>query len=315
MTPMVVAVVGPTGVGKSDLGSELGVQLAHRGITAEIVNADAMQLYVGLDVGTAKVPVSERRGVPHHLLDVWPVSMEASVADYQNLARATLEECFSRGVVPILVGGSGLYVSSVLYDFDFPGTNPEIRMGFEHRLQSEGVDALVRELAEKDPEAAEAIDPRNSRRIVRALEVIEITGKPFGAGLQARSTLFVDNTRVVGLRMERPTLSIALEKRVSGMWEGGLVDEGGALLAGPEVIGVTARQAIGYRQVMAFLEGQMTEDEAIAETVSLTKRYARRQMSWFRRDPHVEWWDVDEEGARERLVEDLVAWVSQHLAN
>jgi tRNA dimethylallyltransferase len=312
---MVVAVVGPTGVGKSDLGIELGVQLASRGITAEIVNADAMQLYVGLDVGTAKVPVSERRGISHHLLDVWPVSMEASVADYQNLARATLQECFSRGVVPILVGGSGLYVSSVLYDFDFPGTNPDIRQELEHRLQSEGVDALVRELREKDPEAAEAIDPRNSRRIVRALEVIEITGKPFGAGLQARSRLFVDDTRVVGLRMDRPTLSVALEERVSGMWEGGLVDEGKALLAGPEVIGVTARQAIGYRQVMAFLEGQMTEDEAIAETVSLTKRYARRQMSWFRRDPHVEWWDVDEEGARERLVRDLVAWVSQHSAN
>jgi len=312
---MVVAVVGPTGVGKSDVGIELAVELANRGFTAEIVNADAMQLYVGLDVGTAKVSVSDRRGIPHHLLDVWPVSKEASVADYQHLARSTLQECFSRGVVPILVGGSGLYVSSVLYDFDFPGTDPDIRRGLEQRLQSEGVGALVSELREKDPEAAEAIDPRNSRRIVRALEVIALTGKPFGAGLQARSRLFVDNTRVVGLRMDRPTLSVSLERRVSRMWEGGLVDEGGALLAGPEVIGVTARQAIGYRQVMAYLEGQMTEDEAIAETVSLTKRYARRQMSWFRRDPHVDWWDVDEEGARERLVEDLVAWVSQHSAN
>ena len=315
MKPMVVAVVGPTGVGKSDLGIDLAKTLGARGVAAEIVNADAMQLYSGLDVGSAKVPVSGRQGVSHHLLDIWPVSKEASVADYQRLARDTVRDCFSRGVVPILVGGSGLYVSSVLYDFDFPGTNREIRRGLEHRLQSEGVDVLVRELAEKDPEAAEAIDPRNSRRIVRALEVIAITGQPFGAGLQARSRLYVDPTRVVGLRMDRATLSEALEKRVMRMWEGGLVEEGRALLAGSEEIGVTARQAIGYRQVMAFLEGQMTEDDAIAETVSLTKRYARRQMSWFRRDPHVDWWDVDEEGARKRLVDDVVAWVSQHLAN
>lgn len=314
MKPMVVAVVGPTGVGKSDLGIACALRLQAAGIPAEIVNADAMQLYQGLDVGTAKVPEEDRQGVVHHLLDIWPVSMEASVAGYQKRAREVIEDCFQRGVVPLLVGGSGLYVSSVLYDFDFPGTDPVLREALEKRLQEEGIDSLAEELAEKDPEAAKAIDPRNSRRVVRALEVIALTGKPFGAGLQARSRLIVDNTHVVGLRMDRAALSTRLEERVRGMWEGGLVDEGQRLLQHPERIGVTAKQAIGYRQVMAYLTGEMSKDDAIAETVSLTKRYARRQMSWFRRDPHVVWWDVDEEGAGEHIVSDVVAWVSQQYA-
>lgn len=308
MKPMVVAVVGPTGVGKSDFGMSVATTLMSRGIPAEIVNADAMQLYQGLDVGTAKVPVGQRHGVVHHLLDVWPVSKEASVADYQILARTTISDCHDRGVVPIVVGGSGLYVSSVLYEFEFPGTDPAIRGALEHRLQVEGVDVLAEELAEKDPEAAEAIDPRNSRRIVRALEVIAITGKPFGAGLTARSSLWVEDTLVVGLRRERGDLSKALTDRVAAMWSGGLLKEGKRLHA-DNSLGVTARQAIGYRQVMAFLSGQMSEDEAIAETVSLTKRYARRQMSWFRRDPHVQWVDVDEPSAVSQAVHDTAHWV------
>jgi tRNA dimethylallyltransferase len=247
-------------------------------------------------------------GIPHHLLDVWPVSKEASVADYQVLARDAIAGCHDRGVVPLLVGGSGLYVSSVLYEFEFPGTDPDVREALETRLQHEGVEALVAELREKDPEAAEAIDPRNSRRIVRALEVIQITGKPFGAGLHARSTLWREPVLVMGLQRERSVLSRALDERVGKMWEGGFVDEVRGLLGG-EKLGVTASQAIGYRQVISFLEGTMTRDEAVHETVSLTKRYARRQMSWFRRDPQISWRDVDEEAGREAIVHDVVSWV------
>lgn len=311
MDPVLVALVGPTGVGKSEAAIALARALTDSGHPAEIVNADAMALYRGLDIGTAKVPLAERQGIPHHLLDVWSVEKEASVADYQEAARAVCEDCWARGVIPILVGGSGLYVSSVLYDFDFPGTHPEVRERLEKRLQSEGVEVLAAELAEKDPEAAGAIDPRNSRRVVRALEVVEITGKPFGAGLAARSRLWCENTIVVGLQRERTALAAGLDRRVVGMWEGGLVEEVQRLLNGPEELGPTAAQAIGYRQVMSYLRGQMTRDEAVTETQSLTRRYARRQMSWFRRDPQVVWWSVDDEGAKERLVAHLVAQLTE----
>ena len=312
MSTPIVAIVGPTGVGKSDLGIQVALTLADQGISAEIVNADAMQLYAGMDIGTAKVSEGDRLGVPHHLLDVWPVSKEASVADYQQLAREAITDCHSRGVVPLLVGGSGLYVSSVLYEFEFPGTDPHVREALEKRLQAEGVETLVAELRAKDPEAADAIDPRNSRRIVRALEVIQITGKPFGAGLHARSTLWREPVLVVGLQRERPELSRALEERVGRMWASGLVEEVQGLMDGSEPLGVTASQAIGYRQVMQFLEGSSTQAEAIAETVSLTKRYARRQMSWFRRDPHIVWRNVDDPHARAEITTDIVSWVAAH---
>ena len=309
MSTPIVAVVGPTGVGKSDLAIQAARVLVDRGVSAEIINADAMQLYAGMDIGTAKVPHSERQGVVHHLLDVWPVSKEASVADYQVLARAAISDCHHRGVVPFLVGGSGLYVSSVLYEFDFPGTDPAVRDALEQRLQNEGVEALVEELREKDPVAADAIDPRNSRRIVRALEVIQITGQPFGAGLHARSTLWRKPVLVMGLQRERSMLSAALEQRVERMWESGLVAEVKGLIDGTEPLGVTASQAIGYRQVMEYMDGSMTQAEASAETVSLTKRYARRQMSWFRRDPQIVWRDVDQV-TRDDLVGELTSWLA-----
>ena len=309
MSAPIAAIVGPTGVGKSDLGIQVALTLASQGIAAEIINADAMQLYAGMDIGTAKVSDEERQGIPHHLLDVWPVSKEASVADYQVLAREAITDCHGRGVIPLLVGGSGLYVSSVLYEFEFPGTDPGVRDALEKRLQDEGVEALVAELRDKDPEAASAIDPRNSRRIVRALEVIQITGKPFGAGLHARSTLWREPVLVVGLQRERPVLSRALEERVERMWASGLVAEVQGLMDGPEVLGVTASQAIGYRQVMEYLAGSSSQSEAIAETVSLTKRYARRQMSWFRRDPQIIWRDVDQV-SRDDLVAEVMSWLS-----
>ena len=309
MSAPIVAIVGPTGVGKSDLGIQVALTLASQGVAAEIINADAMQLYAGMDIGTAKVSVEDRHGIAHHLLDVWPVSKEASVADYQLLARQAITDCHGRGVVPVLVGGSGLYVSSVLYEFEFPGTDPEVRNALEKRLQDEGVEALVAELRDKDPEAASAIDPRNSRRIVRALEVIQITGKPFGAGLHARSILWREPVLVVGLQRERSVLSRALEERVERMWASGLVDEVQGLLDGPVPLGVTAAQAIGYRQVMEYLAGSSTQAEAIAETVSLTKRYARRQMSWFRRDPQILWRGVDDQGAVGAITDEVVEWV------
>ena len=307
----VVAVVGPTGVGKSDIAVECALELGRRGIGAEVVNADAMQLYAGMTIGTAKLVGPAQQGIVHHLFDIWPVSKEASVADYQQAARVVIDDCLERGVVPLLVGGSGLYVSSVLYEFDFPGADKAVRARLEQRLQEEGVDVLAAELAEKDPEAAEAIDPRNSRRIVRALEVIEMTGKPFGAGLHARSTLWREPIIVTGLTRPRPDLARALEERISRMWEAGFVDEVRGLQDTGQELGVTASQAIGYRQVMAFLAGQMTQQEAMAETVSLTKRYARRQMSWFRRDPHIVWHELDTSHSPEAVVEQLVAHISE----
>ncbi len=258
-------------------------------MTAEVINADAMQLYRGMDVGTAKLPEAERQGIPHHLLDVWEVSREASVADYQALARAAIREVQSRGCVPLLVGGSGLYVSSVLYEFEFPGTDPSVRARLEARAESEGVPALLEELAAKDPLAAAAIDPQNTRRVIRALEVIEITGKPFGAGLDAEHRPWQDRTLVFGLHRERDELVTALDKRVRSMWDRGFVDEVRSLIPQGIESGVTASRAIGYQQILEYLAGELSEEDAIESTQSLTRRYARRQVSWFRRDQRTHW--------------------------
>jgi tRNA dimethylallyltransferase len=285
----VIALVGATGTGKSDLAIAVAEGLAEKSVTAEIVNADAMQLYRGMDVGTAKLPEDERQGIPHHLLDVWEVTREASVADYQALARAAIREVQSRGNVPLLVGGSGLYVSSVLYEFEFPGTDPSVRAKLEARAESEGIPVLLKELAAKDPLAAAAIDPQNTRRVIRALEVIEITGKPFGAGLDAEHRPWQDHTLVFGLHRERDELVPALDKRVRSMWYRGFVDEVRSLIPQGIESGVTASRAIGYQQILEYLAGEMSEEDAIENTQSLTRRYARRQVSWFRRDQRTQW--------------------------
>jgi len=285
----VVALVGATGTGKSDLAIAVAKSLAEKGVTAEIVNADAMQLYRGMDIGTAKLAEAERQGIPHHLLDVWDVSREASVADYQALARAAIREVQSRGSVPLLVGGSGLYVSSVLYEFEFPGTDPSVRARLEARAESEGVPVLLKELGAKDPLAAAAIDPQNTRRVIRALEVIEITGKPFGAGLDAEHRPWQERTLVFGLHRERDELVTALDKRVRSMWDRGFVDEVRSLIPQGIESGVTASRAIGYQQILEYLAGEMSEEDAIENTQSLTRRYARRQVSWFRRDQRTQW--------------------------
>ncbi|NGO69534.1 tRNA (adenosine(37)-N6)-dimethylallyltransferase MiaA [Streptomyces boncukensis] len=280
--PPVVAVVGPTAAGKS----ELGVHLA-RELGGEVVNADSMQLYRGMDIGTAKLTAEERQGVPHHLLDIWDVTVAASVAEYQKLARATIDRLRAEGRVPVLVGGSGLYVRGAIDAMDFPGTDPEVRARLEAELAEQGTGPLHARLVHADPEAARAILPSNGRRIVRALEVIEITGQPFTANLPGHEAVY--DTIQIGVDVARPELDARIAARVDRMWEAGLVDEVRALEAAGLREGRTASRALGYQQVLAALAGECTEEEARAETVRATKRFARRQDSWFRRDPRVQW--------------------------
>ena len=288
---MLLAVVGPTGTGKSALSLDLAERLRDAGRDAEIVNADAMQLYRGMDIGTAKLPLAERRGIPHHLLDVLEPRDEASVARYQAEARAAIDDIRARDAVPILVGGSGLYVSSVLYDFRFPGTDAEVRGRLEAALDAEGPGMLHRRLHEVDPVAADAIGPANGRRLVRALEVIELTGEPFGAGLGAEQRPWQPSI-TLGLRLERAVLVERLDARVGGMWRDGLVAEVEGLL--PAGLGVTASRAIGYAQAAAQLAGDLTEAEAVEQAALLTRKYARRQVSWFGRFPGTVWLDADD---------------------
>ena len=288
---MILAIVGATGTGKSALALDIAESLIARGQPAEIVNADASQLYRGMDIGTAKVPEPDRRGIPHHLLDVLDVTVEASVAQYQIDARAAIDDIESRGAVPILVGGSGLYVWSVLYDFEFPGTDPDVRARLELRLATEGNHVLAAELKAKDPEAYSAIDPRNERRLLRALEVIEITGKPFGSGLGAEDRPWRPST-VIGLQVPRDELIARLDARVATMFGNGLVDEVRGLIPLGIERGVTASRAIGYAQALGVINGTMTVAEAIDETALLTRKFARRQVGWFGRNPHITWFDA-----------------------
>ena len=284
-TPL-VAVVGATGTGKSALALDVAESLAAGGRAAEIVNADAMQLYRGMDIGTAKLSLADRRGIPHHLLDVLEPREEASVAAYQHDARAAIDDILSRDAVPILVGGSGLYVSSVLYDFQFPGTDAAVRERLEGELTAEGPGILHRRLHAVDPVAAQAIDPHNGRRLVRALEVVTITGEPFGAGLPAENDLWRPAV-TIGLRADRADLIERLDARVAGMWRAGLVEEVAALR--PAGLGVTAARAIGYAQAVAQLDGILTEPDAIEQAAALTRRYARRQVGWFGRYKGTQW--------------------------
>jgi tRNA dimethylallyltransferase len=279
----VIAVVGPTAVGKSDLAVELA-----RAVGGEVVNADSMQLYRGMDIGTAKLTEAERRGVPHHLLDIWPVTQRAAVAEYQRLARAEIDRLLAAGRTPVLVGGSGLYVHATLDDFEFPGTDPEIRAALEADLADLGPGAMHARLAAVDSGAASAILPSNGRRIVRALEVVELTGGRFAATLPGHRPHYPHTLRL-GLTADRPLLDERITRRVEVMWERGLVDEVRALERVGLRDGVTASRALGYKQVLAFLAGEVSEQEAREQTVRETKRFARRQESWFRRDPHVHW--------------------------
>ncbi|WP_424980874.1 tRNA (adenosine(37)-N6)-dimethylallyltransferase MiaA [Microbacterium sp. S308A+] len=289
--PRLWAIVGATGTGKSDLSLALASALAERGRNAEIVNADAMQLYRGMNIGTAKLPVAERCGVPHHLLDVCDVTDEAAVAWYQPEARAAISAIQSRGADAILVGGSGLYVSSVLFDFRFPPRDAGIRARLEAELDTVGAESLFTRLEQIDPRTAARVDPRNGRRIVRALEVLEQGGSTHGAALPEAPEPWQENTRVLGVDVDRAALVERLDRRVERMWSDGLVDEVSRLRDAGLEQGATARRAIGYAQALAQLNGDVTEAEAIARTQALTRRYARRQVSWFRRYAAVEWID------------------------
>ena len=291
LTPPVVAVVGATAVGKSDLAVHLALALA-----GEAVNADSMQLYRGMDVGTAKLTTAERRGVTHHLLDIWSVRDDADVATYQSLARETFAAVSARGHRPVLVGGSGLYVRAALDRMDFPGTDPVVRARLEDDLAEVGSGSLHARLAVVDPEAAQSILPSNGRRVVRALEVVQITGKPYAATLPEHEYALPAVT--IGLRADRAVLDERIETRVQRMWDAGLVAEVRSLAEQGLREGRTASRALGYAQVLRQLDGEVTEREAQVETVRATRKFARRQESWFNRDPRIVWLDA--------LVPDLV---------
>lgn len=287
MTPLVVAVVGPTATGKSTLS----LALAHA-LAGEIVNADSMQLYRGMDIGTAKLPIGQREGVAHHAMDIWDVTEPASVAVYQGLARAAIDDIARRGRTPLLVGGSGLYVRAVLDQFEFPGTDPQLRTALEAELAARGPGPLYARLRERDPAAAARILPSNGRRIVRALEVIALTGRPFTAALPDPRPAY-DAVQVgLDLDLDPDALDERVARRVDAMWAAGLVEEVRALEAAGLRSGVTASRALGYQQVLRFLAGECTEADAYAETVRATRRFVRRQRSWFRRDPRIRWLDA-----------------------
>ncbi|RNE62506.1 tRNA (adenosine(37)-N6)-dimethylallyltransferase MiaA [Cryobacterium tepidiphilum] len=298
---MLVVIVGPTGTGKSDLSLDVATRLREAGRAAEIVNADAMQLYRGMDIGTAKVPLQHRRGVPHHMLDVLEVQDEATVARYQPQARAAIEDIRGRGAVPILVGGSGLYVSSVIYDFRFPGTDSAVRARLEADLKRRGPGELYRTLASIDPVAADRIGASNGRRLVRALEVVEITGEPHAASLPDTPVPWTD-TLTIGLRAPRDELTPRLDERVTRMWADGLVDEVARLVPLGIESGVTASRAIGYAQALGQLSGRLAEPDAITQTQQLTRRYARRQVSWFKRYPGAHWLDYQDPDRVDRAL-------------
>jgi len=294
---LVVTVVGPTATGKSDLALELAIALG-----GEVVNADALQLYRGMDVGTAKLTPAERRGVPHHLLDVLDPREEASVADYQRLARAALEDIDRRGARAVAAGGSGLYVRALLDHMEFPGTDAAVRERLEQRVEAEGARALHAELDRVDPVAAAAIGPRNARRIVRALEVIELTGRRYSSSLPQH--VYEVPAVQIGLDCDRAVLDARIESRTARMFDQGLVEEVERLLE--HGLGRTAARAVGYAQVVSLLAGEFSSDEARAAISAGTRRLARKQMGWFGRDPRVHWLDAQDPELVPRAL-DLVA--------
>jgi tRNA dimethylallyltransferase len=290
MPELVIAIVGPTAAGKSDLA----LRLAHA-VGGEVVNADSMQLYRGMDIGTAKLTVPQRQGVPHHLLDIWDVRQTASVAEYQGLARAALGAIAERGRVPILVGGSGLYVRAALDPLEFPGTDPQLRDRLEAELAELGPAVLHARLTGLDAAAAAAILPSNGRRIVRALEVIELSGQPFSAELPSYESVYP--AVQIGLAVARPELDQRIADRTAWMFEAGLVEEVAGLERAGLRAGKTASRALGYAQVLRYLASEYSLAEARAQTIQATRRFARRQESWFRRDPRVTWLPAGTAGA------------------
>lgn len=296
--PVTTVIVGPTAVGKSSLAMALARSYRRQGREAEIVNADSMLVYRGMDIGTAKPSAADRAEVRHHLVDILDVTETASVADFQRLAREAIADCARRQVVPLVVGGSALYVRAIVDDFDFPGTDPDERARWADELERVGPVALHRQLQEIDPEAAAAIQPANGRRIVRALEVIALTGRPYTAHLPSRHYLLPSVVQI-GLDTDRPALNARIEHRVWQMWDAGLVDEVRHLADHGLRQGVTASRGLGYQQVLQFLDGEVTEAEAYELTITGTRKFARRQDSWFRKDTRITWVGSADPGAVE----------------
>jgi tRNA dimethylallyltransferase len=294
--PVTVAVVGATASGKTGLSLDLAEAL-----DGEVVNTDAMQVYRGMDVGTAKLPPAERRGIPHHLLDLLDVTEPATVAEFQGWAREAITKIRGRGRTPVLVGGSALYTRAVLDRFEFPGTDDSLRRELEAELERVGPAALHERLARLDPEAARRILVDNGRRVVRALEVIALTGRPWSATLPQLE--YADPLSLqVGVDIDRPTLDARIDQRVREMWDSGLVEEVERLLDLGLERGRTASRAIGYREATAYLRGELGREEAIERTQVATRRFARRQDSWFRKDPRIVWVAYDDPERLERAV-------------
>jgi tRNA dimethylallyltransferase len=310
MQPKLVAVVGPTGTGKSDLALDIAESIAAAGGKAEIINSDSMQFYRGMDIGTAKLPVAERRGIEHHMLDVLSPQDESTAAEYQRMARPIIEDLQSRGVVPILVGGSMLYVAAVLNTFEFPARDETLRAQLEAELEQHGSHELHRRLAQIDPDAATRVDPANPRRVVRALEIVMLTGEPFAAALPEVPENW-QPVLEIGLNSERAHLVQRLERRVELMWQKGLLDEVEGLIPQGLREGKTSSRAIGYAQALSQLDGLSTQAEAIAETVRLTQRYARRQMSWFRRDQRIQWFDYQDADYVPKALDLVHTWLAE----
>ena len=304
-----ISIVGPTGTGKSDLGLALAAALLESGQPAEIVNTDSMQFYRGMNIGTAKLAESERGGVTHHLIDWLEVTDESTAAEYQLKAREVIEDIQSRGAAPILVGGSMLYIAAVLNTFEFPGQDEELRAKLEQELIEVGPGLMHRKLQELDSVAASRIDPLNGRRIVRAIEIVSVTGAPFAASLPDEPESW-QPVLEIGLNSERAHLVERLNQRVEKMWQRGLVDEVEQLIGHGLREAKTSKRAIGYAQALAQLDGEITQAEAIEQTKLLTSRYARRQMSWFRRDKRINWLDYQDSEATSKAIDLCRRWVA-----
>lgn len=297
--PPLIIICGPTATGKSDLALDLAEEIG-----GEIINADSMQLYRGMDIGTAKLALNERRGIPHHLLDILDVNEDASVADYQLRARAVISQIHKNGKAAIIVGGTGLYIKSIIDEMNFPETDPAIRIRLEAEAEALGASELFSRLQLLDPEAAEAIDSANVRRIIRALEVIEVTGKPYSANLPSDESALYPNALHIGLSMSRESLAPRIQARVEKMWQRGLVEEVSTLINEGLLEGATAQRAIGYAQTIRLIHGEITEATAMEETVIATRQYVRRQETWFKRDQRIQW--IGEEVPRLKFILDRI---------
>ncbi|CAN2163612.1 MiaA tRNA delta(2)-isopentenylpyrophosphate transferase [Candidatus Nanopelagicaceae bacterium] len=294
-----IVICGATATGKSDLAVRLAQEIG-----AEIINADSMQLYRGMDIGTAKASIEERQGIPHHMMDLLDVTEDANVAWYQENARAVISDIHARGKDAIIVGGTGLYIKAILDELNFPDTDPVVRAELELEFATKGIAPLFERLEKLDPTAALAIDKANSRRVIRALEVIKITGKPFTANLPREESSRYPHAKQFGLVMDRDTLSERISVRVERMWEKGLVREAEKLLTAGIMRGTTAQRALGYAQVIAQIEGKVSQEEAQEETKRATRQYARRQETWFSRDERITWISPTQ-NALERILESI----------